>query len=69
MESNLEIINNHTLKQEYGNKPLYMDNGKTMTYVELNRLENAILDLYEKITNQFEGRRNLLFNFGMRGDI
>lgn len=69
METNLEIINNHTLKQEYGDKPLYMDNGKTMTYVELNRLENAILDLYEKMFNQFDGRNNLSFNFGMRGDI
>lgn len=69
LESNLNTINQSTVKASYGEAPIYYGNGNTMTHEELNRLENAILDLYDKLTNQFNGRRNLTFHFGMRGGL
>lgn len=69
LEQNLVTINVNTLKRSYGSSPTYNDNGKTMDYRELNRLEGAILDLYDKLTNQSDGRRTLEWNFGMRGGL
>lgn len=69
MEQNLATINSKTLKMSYGTAPTYSDNGRTMDYAELNRLEGAILDLYDKLTNQYEGRRKFKWNFGMGGDF
>lgn len=69
MEQNLATINAKTLKMFYGTAPTYSDNGRTMDYAELNRLEGAILDLYDKLTNQYEGRRKFKWNFGMGGDF
>ena len=34
---------------------------------ELNRLEGATLDLYDRLTNESEGRRMFTWNFGMKG--
>lgn len=67
MEQNLVTINNNSLKRSYGSSPVYADNGNVMDFKELNRLEGAILDLYEKLTNELEGRRMLTWNFGMKG--
>ena len=69
MEQNLATINAKTLKMSYGTAPTYSDNSRTMDYAELNRLEGAILDLYDKLTNQYEGRRKFKWNFGMGGDF
>lgn len=69
MEQNLATINANTLKMSYGTAPTYSDNGRTMDYAELNRLEGAILDLYDKLINQYEGRRKFKWNFGMGGDF
>ena len=69
MEQNLNTINNNTLKRSYGNTPTYVDNGNTMDFAELNRLEGATLDLYEKLTNQADGRRMFTWNFGMKGGL
>lgn len=67
MEENLNTINANTLQRDYGEAPLYFDNGNTMDYKELNRLEGAILDLYGQLTNQADGRRQFEWNFGMSG--
>lgn len=69
LEKSLDTINSHSLKRSYGTAPIYVDNGNTMDYVELNRLESAILDLYNKLTNQYNGRRNLTFMFGAKEDL
>ena len=69
LEENLNTINSNTIKRSYGVAPSYTDNGNTMTFTELNRLESASLDLYDRLTNQSEGRRTLQFNFGMKGGI
>lgn len=67
LEQNLELINAHTFKRNYGKPLTYYDNGNTMDFAELNRLESATLDLYDKLTNQFNGRRMFTWNFGMKG--
>ena len=59
--------NNGSLNMDYGNPPIYVDNGNVMDFYELNRLEGAILDLYDRLTNEFEGRRMFTWNFGMKG--
>ena len=69
LEENLTIINNNTLKRYYGTAPIYVDNGRTMDFAELNRLEGAILDLYGKLTNQSEGRRMFQWNFGIKESL
>lgn len=66
LEANLNTINENTLKLSYGTTPTYVENGNTMDFAELNRLEGAILDLYDKITNQSKGRRTFQFNFGFK---
>jgi hypothetical protein len=69
LEQNLETINSNTYNRNYGQSITYYDNGNTMDYNELNRLESAILDLYNRMTNQFNGRRMFTWNFGMKGGI
>jgi len=67
LEQNFFTINNNTLKRSYGSAPTYVDNGNTPDFNELNRLESAILDLYDRLTNESEGRRKFTWNFGMKG--
>lgn len=69
LESNLVTINARTLNRDYGVVPTYVENGGTMDFKELNRLESAILDLYERLTNESEGRRMFTWNFGMKGGL
>ena len=67
LEENLKTVNNGSLRRDYGTPPTYYDNGNVMDYNELNRLEGAMLDLYDRLTNESEGRRMFIWNFGMRG--
>lgn len=67
LEANLVTINQNSLKRSYSTAPTYVENGNTMDYEELNRLESATLDLYNRLTNQSEGRRMFTWNFGMKG--
>ena len=67
LEVNFTIINSNTFKRSYGNAPAFVENGNTMTFADLNRLEGAILDLYDKLQNVVYGRRMFTMNFGMKG--
>lgn len=69
LEENLVTINTNSLKRSYGEAPIYVDNGNVMDFKELNRLESATLDLYDKLTNEHDGRRILTWNFGMKGGL
>ena len=69
LEENLTTINSKSLKRSYGSAPVYADNGNVMDFKELNRLESAILDLYDRLTNEYEGRRMFTWNFGMKGGL
>jgi len=67
LEENLDTISAKSIKRSYGSPPTYYDNGNIMDFTELNRLEGAILDLYDRLTNESEGRRMFTWNFGMKG--
>lgn len=69
LEENLVTINTNTLNRDYGEAPYtYAENGYTMDFNELNRLESAILDLYDRLQNQYNGRRMLTFKLGVPND-
>ena len=67
LEENLNTINTKSINRSYGSPPTYYDNGSVMDFTELNRLESATLDLYNRLTNESEGRRMFTWNFGMKG--
>ena len=67
IENTLKFINQNTLNRSYGNIPIFNDNGNIFDFNELNRLEGATLDLYNRLNNQKIGRRSFKWNFGMRG--
>ncbi len=69
LEANLKTINSKSLNRSYGVAPVYSDNGNTMDFNELNRLEGAIFDLHNLLTNEHDGRRTLTWNFGMKGGL
>lgn len=69
IEDNLETISSNTFQQGYGVKAVFTDNGAFIDYTELNRIESASLDLYDKLMNQFSGRRMLQFMFGLKGGV
>lgn len=69
LEENLDTVSAKSIKRSYGSPPVYYDNGNVMDFAELNRLEGAILDLYDKLTNESEGRRMFTWNFGMKGGL
>lgn len=69
LEANLETINVNTVSQDYGETVTYCANGNTMDYTELNRLESATLDIYNKLNNQADGRRMFEWNLGMGVDF
>lgn len=69
LEANLKTINEKTYKRDYGTVPTYVDNGNTMDFAELNRMESAMLDLYEALTHQAANRRMLAINFGIKGGL
>ncbi len=67
IEDNFETLNLRTVNRNYGDKPPdYLPNAPILDYHELNRLESAILDIYDKLNNQSEGRRKFKWNFGMK---
>lgn len=69
LEENLNTVNEKSIKGSYGSAPSYTANGNIMDFAELNRLEGAILDLYDKLSNQNDGRRTFTWNFGMKGGL
>lgn len=66
---NLEIINENTVKLDLPELVKFYDEGKIFDYEYLNIIEGYTLEIYQKIENQYSGRRTLKFNFGKREDI
>lgn len=67
LEETLDTINQNTLNMQYGNTKTFAENGSMIDADELNRIESAILDLYNRITNEAAGRRKFNWCFGMKG--
>lgn len=66
LEKNLEKIAASTYRPDYGEPPIFADNGAYIDYQELNRIEGAMLDMYNNLSGQYEGRRMLTFMLGTR---
>lgn len=66
IENNLEILAENTFRKNYGKKQVYVDNGRFIDHEELNRIESVLLDMYNRLTGQYNGRRMLAFMFGSR---
>ena len=69
LEKNFTTINSKTVNAHYGNAPTYTENGHIMSFEELNRLESAILSLYNYLNNQAANRRMFTWNFGIKGGL
>lgn len=69
LENNIEVINAKTVNGSYGTKKTFVTNGPTMTFEDLNRWERAMLDIYNKLINEYNGRRSFQWNFGARGGL
>ena len=61
IESNLETINSKTCGFDIGVKVVYSDNGNTPTFTELNRIESAMLKLYETMKSHRDNLPKLAF--------
>lgn len=63
-ETNVDIINSHILKKNYGFKQTFYSNGPFIGYAELNRIESAIFDMRRTIEGIKAGRIRLAFRLG-----
>lgn len=69
LEQNIEMIAKSTAGFQYGESPVFFDNGNFLDYQELNRIERATLDMYNQLTNQYKGRRMLTFTLGAKQEV
>lgn len=67
IEDNFKRIAQFTFNRNYGDCPVYHDNDSFIDFRELNRLESAILDVYDRLNNQYNGRRTFTWAFGTKG--
>ena len=67
IEENFKRIARFTFNRNYGDCPVYHDNDSFVDFRELNRLESAILDMYDRLNNQYNGRRTFTWAFGTKG--
>lgn len=63
-ESNLELINQNILTQDFGVSQRFFENGAFIKWDELNRIESAILFMNDLLERQKAGLRKLPFRLG-----
>lgn len=68
IENGLQGIQDAIALYDYGTAKLFYENGAFIDYVELNRLESAMLDLHEHIESSIAGKLRLEFRLGQRGN-
>ena len=59
MEEELELLNQSSLVLSIGSRVTFYDNGRSIDYEELNRIESAQLRLYEGLHYAAEGMQML----------
>ena len=64
IEEKLSELNNLTYNLNIGQKMEYMDNGRTMDYNELNRIEKACLKIYKTMVSHKDSLKRLSFVLG-----
>lgn len=68
-ESNLETINGHIFSREIGEMVHFYDNGPFIAYDELNRIESAMLCIYEMLDRQKKNKCRLSFRLGKLKEV
>lgn len=63
-ESNLELINQNILTQDFGVSQRFFENGAFIKWDELNRIEGAILSMNDLLERQKAGLKKLSFRLG-----
>lgn len=67
-EQNLDTINQNIFSQDFGVRQTFYDNGPFIQWEELNRIEDAILSMYQLLERQETVLRRLSFRLGnMKG--
>lgn len=67
-EKNLETINENVFTQDFGVTATFYSNGAFIQWNELNRIESAMLSIYEMLNRQEAGLPVLSFRLGgMKG--
>lgn len=66
LENNLNAINSGTYPRDYGGGQTFADNGPFIGYAELNRLEAAVLGIYNTLTSQKDGVNKLAITLGIK---
>lgn len=60
-ETNLILMRNWIVNLGIGNAVIYSDNAPTPNYDELNRIESAMLKMYENLYGEINGRPMMQF--------
>lgn len=69
IEKNVEKINSRMEKKDFGETKTFFPNGRFVTFDELNRIENAILDMKMTLDNIEKGIRHIPFRLGSYKEI
>ena len=64
IEEKLSELNSLTYNLNIGQQMEYMDNGRTMDYNELNRIEEACLKIYKTMVSHKDSLKRLSFVLG-----
>lgn len=64
IEEKLSELNSLTYNLNIGQQMEYMDNGRTMDYNELNRIEKACLKIYKTMVSHKDSLKRLSFVLG-----
>lgn len=67
IENNLESLNINTYSLQIGTKQTFEQNGIGWNYIELNRIESAMIRLYDKIKQGRIPLTMMEFTFGKQG--
>lgn len=68
LADNLELLAAGSYHVDVGTKTIYEDNGPYIAYEDLNRIEGAILILYDNINRIKADKGRLAFRLGARRD-
>ena len=69
IEQALETLNKETYRLAIGEAKEYFANQKTIDYLELNRIEKAILALLQRVENHKENLTKIAFTLGNQKGI
>lgn len=66
LEQDLTTLYQHMTLRDFniGTQKTFTYNGAFITYTELNRIESATLNIYNRLVNQIAGRKRIAYTLG-----